>query len=117
MVRPLSLQSGNLKEMTDANLDRLLYYLRVAYASQLAASGDGYVSVGSSLTVIGTASDTSSTQQLASNTRNGSTPGITGYPAAPGIGSEADATFTWQQDQRFEQFPGPGLFDTYGYVN
>lgn len=118
MVRPLSLQSGNLQEMTDANLDRLLYYLRVAYASQLAANGDGYVSVGGSThTVIGTASDTSSTQQMASNTRNGSTPGVTGYPSAPGIGSETDATFTWQQDQSFPAFPAGTVHDAYGYVH
>lgn len=117
MVRPLSLQSGNLQEMTDANLDRLLYYLRVAYASQLAASGDGYVSVGSSLTVIGTATDTSSTQQMASNTRNGSTPGVTGYPSAPGIGTETDANFSFQQDRTFPSFPAGSVHDTDGYVH
>jgi len=117
MVRPLSLQAGNLQEMTDANLDRLLYYLRVAYASQLAGSGDGYVSVGSSLTVIGTAADTSSTQQMASNTRNGSTPGVTGYPAAPGIGTETDANFSFQQDRTFPSFPAGSVHDTDGYVH
>ena len=102
--------------MTDANLDRLLYYLRVAYASQLAANGDGYVSVGNSLTVIGTAADTSSTQQMASNTRNGSTPGVTGYPSAPGIGSETDANFSFQQDRTFPSFPADTVLDADGYV-
>lgn len=116
MVRPLSLQSGNLQEMSDADLDRVLYYLRVAYAAQLNAGGDGAISVGSSLTTIGTAADTSSTQQMASNTRNGSTPGVTGYPAAPGIGSETDANFTFQQDRTYPSFPSAATMDASGYV-
>ena len=41
----------------------------------------------------------------------------TGYPSAPGIGTETDASFTYQQDQSFPYFPGAALFDTYGYVH
>lgn len=71
MARPLRIDgTSGLIEMSDADLDRICYYLRVAYANQLNSNGAGRIFIGATDTVIGTASDTSSTQEVASNPRN-----------------------------------------------
>lgn len=91
--------SDTLQDMSSADLDRLTYYLQVAYAAQLNAGGNGNVNVGGSGTTIGTASDTSSTQQTNTTVRILNNGIIETYPAYPGIGSETDATYTYKQLQ------------------
>lgn len=91
--------SDTLQDMSSSDLDRLTYYLQVAYAAQLNAGGNGNVNVGGSGTTIGTASDTSSTQQTNTTVRILNNGIIETYPAYPGIGSETDATYTYKQLQ------------------
>lgn len=116
MARPLAWTGAHLKEMTDAELDRLIYYLQVAYAAQLDAGGKGYVYVGGTGgTVIGSASDTSSTYQ--ENTTAAPADNIIqSYPVAPGIGSETDTTYTYRQDQSVPTFPSAATQDADGYT-
>jgi len=116
MVRPLEFLSGNLESMSDADLDRLQYYLRVAYAAQLDAGGDGSISVGSSQTSIGSASDTSSTQQTATTVRIVNDGIIQTFPAYPGLGTETDSTFNYQQDQTVPSFPSASTLNADGYA-
>lgn len=116
MVRPLEFLSGNLESMSDADLDRLQYYLRVAYAAQLDAGGDGSISVGSSQTSIGSASDTSSTQQTNTTVRIVNDGIIQTYPAYPGLGTETDSTFNYQQDQTVPSFPSASTLNADGYA-
>lgn len=99
-VFPLKYDGSNtLQDMSAGDLERLIYYTQVAYAAQLNASGDGYVFVGSGATTIGSAADTSSTVQ-ANNTARGINDGIIqGYPAYPGIGTETDTSYSYQQDR------------------
>lgn len=97
-VFPLKYDGSNsLQDMTSAELERVTYYLQVAYAAQISGSGNGHVNVGGSGTTIGTASDTSSTQRTNITTRIVNNGIIEGYPAYPGIGSETDATYTYKQ--------------------
>jgi hypothetical protein len=116
MVRPLRYDSGNLQQMTDANIDRLLYYLRVAFADQLNNSGDGYVYVGSGNTDIGTANDTSATQQSASVTRIVNDGIIQTYPAAPGTGTEIDNAYNFRQDRTEPSAPTTDQLNKDGYL-
>ena len=100
-IRPLYYDNaaGSLRDMTDSDLESVTYNLQVAYAGQLNAGGDGSLNVGGSGTTIGTASDTSSTQQTNTRTRGLNNGIIETFPAHPGIGSETDQTFTYKQDQ------------------
>lgn len=116
MARPLKYDSGNLQEMSDANLDRLAYYLRSAFATQLNNSGNGYIYVGSGNTDIGTVVDTSSTQQVASVTRIVNNGIIETYPAAPGLGSETDNSYNFRQDRSEPAFPTNDQLNKDGYV-
>lgn len=116
MVRPLEFLSGNLESMSDADLDRLQYYLRVAYAAQLNAGGPGSISVGSAQTQIGIASDTSSTQQSATTVRIVNDGVIQTYPAAPGLGTETDSSFTYQQNRTVPSFPSASTLNADGYA-
>ena len=116
MVRPLKYDSGNLQEFSDADLDRLCYNLRVAYANQLNSSGNGYIFTGSGETSIGSASDTSSTQRTSTVTRIVNDGVIQTYPAYPGIGTETDATYNYRQKQGVPTFPTDSTMNTDGYV-
>ena len=99
-VYPLKFDGTNsLQDMTTAELERVTYYTQVAYAAQMNGNGDGYVFVGSGATTIGSASDTSSTQQVNTVTRGINDGVIQGYPAFPGIGSETDTVYSYQQDR------------------
>ena len=114
MARPLKINgTSGLKQMTDGELDRLQYNIRTRYASFLqyyhtstgvnaangqTASGNGpagALNVGavSGWTSIGSATDTISTQQTATNPRNNS--GGDDYPASPGIGSNTVTTYNF----------------------
>ena len=118
MARPLKINgTSGLKQMTDGELDRIQYNLRIRYASFLrywhtssgvnAAGGQttsgngpgGALNVGSvsGWTSIGSATDTISTQQTATNPRNNS--GGDDYPASPGIGSSTVTTYAYYQNR------------------
>ena len=117
MVQPLKYDGSNtLQDMTDAELDRLRYYTQVAYAAQLNAAGNGHVNVAGSGTDIGTATDTSSTQQINSVTRILNNGIIETYPGYPGIGSETDASYTYRQLRSVPSAVTSGTFNSYGMV-
>jgi len=119
MARPLKINgTSGLKQMSDADLDRLQYNLRKRYASFLAyyhtsssgvnaANGQtssgtgpaGALNVGSvsGWTSIGSATDTKSTQQSATQERNNS--GGDDYPSFPGLGTSTVATFAYHQNR------------------
>ena len=99
-VFPLKYDGSNtLQDMSSSDLERLIYYLQVAYAAQLNGSGNGYVFVGSGATTIGSAADTSATTQTNQTARGINDGIIQGYPSFPGIGSETDTSYSYQQDQ------------------
>ena len=108
--------SDTIKDMSSANLERLTYYLQTAYAAQLNAGGDGYVFVGSGATAIGSATDTSATQQINSTQRIINDGVIQGYPAYPGVGSETDTTYNYQQDRTVPSAVSSGTFNRYGML-
>jgi len=115
MARPIRYDGVNdLIEMTDAQLDRLAYYLRVAYATQLANSGKGYIYSGSGGTFIGSATDTRSTARTAQRTRNYS--GGSDWPSYPGIGTETVNTYNYRQDRTVPSVPSDANLDASGYV-
>lgn len=117
MVQPLKWDGASaLIEMTDAELDRLRYYTQVAYAAQLNAAGNGHVNVGGSGTDIGTATDTSSTQQINSVTRILNNGIIETYPGYPGIGSETDTTYTYRQLRTVPAAVSSAAFNSSGMV-
>ena len=98
VARPLKYDGTNtLQDMSDADLERLTYILQRVYALQLDAGGEGSLNVGGGGTTIGTASDTSSTQQTATTVRILNDGIIQTYPAYPGIGAETDTTYTYKQ--------------------
>ena len=98
VARPLKYDGTNtLQDMSDADLERLIYQLQSSYAEQINSGGNGNVNVGGSGTTIGTASDTSSTQQTNTTVRILNDGIIQTFPAYPGIGSETDATYTYKQ--------------------
>jgi hypothetical protein len=98
VARPLAYDGTNtLQDMTDANLERLIYVLQESYANQLINNGNGHLNVGGSGTTIGTAVDTSATQQIDGNLRILNDGIVQTYPAYPGIGTETDATYTYKQ--------------------
>jgi len=100
VARPLKYDGTNtLQDMSDADLERLTYILQRVYALQLDAGGEGSLNVGGGGTTIGTASDTSSTEQVSGTLKITNDGIIQGYPAYPGIGTETDATYTYKQLQ------------------
>lgn len=108
MSRPLRFDgTAGLIEMSDADLDRLCYYLRVAYSTQLNSNGQGSINVGGSGTNIGSASDTSRTQ----NVNTGSN-----YQPYPGTGTETDASFTYYQNRNIPSSPSSSILDSQGFV-
>lgn len=115
-VFPMKYDSDVLRDMTDANLERLIYYLQVAYAAQLNASGNGYIFVGSGETTIGSATDTSKTQQVNQTQKIVNDGVIQGYPAYPGVGSETDTTYSYQQKRTVPSAVSSGSFNRYGMI-
>jgi len=119
MARPLKINgTSGLKQMSDTELDRLQYNIRKRYASFLnyyhtsstgvnAANGQtssgtgpaGALNVGSvsGWTSIGSATDTASTQQTATQARNNS--GGDDYPSFPGLGTSTVATYAYHQNR------------------
>ena len=107
MSRPLRIDgTAGLQEMSDADLDRLCYYLRVAYANVLQSGGHGSVNVGGSGTTFGSMSDTSRTQRV--NTGSN-------VQSAPGTGTETDATFTYKQIITGPSSPTDNTLNTQGF--
>ena len=115
-VFPMIFDNGTLKDMTPTNLLRLVYYLQVAYAAQISGNGDGYVYAGSGGTSIGSAADTSATQQINSTTRGVNDGIIQGYPAYPGVGSETDTSYAYRQDRTVPSAVSSGDFNSYGMI-
>ena len=107
MSRPLRIDgTAGLVEMSDANLDRLCYNLRVAYSTQINSNGNGSVNIGGSGTTIGTMSDTSRTQRV--NTGSNTQP-------YPGTGTETDATFTYKQIRTYPSSPSNSTLNLEGF--
>ena len=108
MSRPLRIDgTAGLIEMSDADLDKLCYRLRRAYADQLNANGNGSLNVGGSGTTIGSASDTSRTQRV--NTGSNTQP-------YPGTGTETDASFTYKQNRNIPSSPSSTTLNNDGFV-
>lgn len=93
--------------MSDADLDKLCYRLRRAYADQLNANGNGSLNVGGSGTTIGSASDTSRTERV--NTGSNTQP-------YPGTGTETDASFTYKQNRNIPSSPSSTTLNNDGFV-
>jgi hypothetical protein len=108
--------ADTIKDMSSANLERLIYYLQTAYAAQLNASGNGYIFVGSGETTIGSATDTSNTQQTNSTQRIINDGIIQGYPSYPGVGTETDTTYSYQQKRTVPSAVSSGDFNRYGMI-
>lgn len=117
MARPIYYDGSNdLREMSDAQLDRLQYYLLVAYANQLNVNGDGYIFIGSGATAIGSAVDTKSTQQINSTAAPSNDRITQTYPAYPGVGTTTVTTYNYQQDRTYPSFPTAAVLDESGYA-
>lgn len=116
MARPIYYDGSNtLQEMSDSQLERLVYYVQVAYANQLNAGGKGYVYIGSGGTAIGSAVDTKSTEQINSRAAP-SNDGVTQtYPGYPGIGTTTVTTYNYQQD-RTQPVTIAETYNTSGYL-
>ena len=117
MTRPLYYDGFDLRTMSSSQADRVVYYLQVAYANQLDAAGDGAIYTASSGGVsIGSALDTSSTVQDATQAAP-SDDGITQtYPAYPGIGAETDTTYYYRQNVSWPNFPSNSELDSASYL-
>lgn len=108
--------SNTLQDMSATDLQRLIYNLQTAYADQLNGGGDGYVFVGSGSTSIGSASDTSATQQTNQNQAFVNDGIIIGYPSYPGVGSETDTTYAYRQDRTTPSAPSADTFNYDGMI-
>lgn len=108
--------TDSLQDMTSAELERVIYYTQVAYALQISGAGNGHVNVGGGDTAIGSASDTSSTQQINVTTRIVNNGIIEGYPGYPGIGSETDATYSYTQDRAVPSAVSSANFNVNGLL-
>ena len=138
MARPLKIKSGNdgLKEMTDAELDRICYNLRARYAALLSAGTitNGLVQSGSATgyTLIGSAANTIATQSTNNNARtldaaddttptyDGTTaPSAGDWPAQASTGTNTVTTYNYYQDRRVPSYPSASTFnsDSYFYWN
>ena len=128
MSRPLYYDASgasnviNLRAMTDAELDALAHSVRVAYAAQLNAGGEGSLFVGSSgSTSIGSLRDTLSTQVLTPQSVGqspGNQPGTEQYPPYPGIGHDQSAALTYFRQKRTTppSFPNTTTLGTHSYL-
>ena len=121
MNRPLRYDTSgdtiNLREMTDANLERLVYYTQVAYATQLNSSGKGYIAAGSFGTTIGSHQDTLSATQINQEPSPGNQPGASQYPASfPGITEVNGINYTYSQDRTVPTFPNESTLNANSYL-
>lgn len=117
MVRPLYRESANiLAEMTNSQLERLVYTLQRAYANQLDNGGNGHINVGGSGTSIGSATDTVSTVQTSGGIAAPPNNGVQSYPSPPGIGDTGSGSFSYKQDRGVPSFPSNTAFDEKGFV-
>ena len=121
MNRPLRYDTSgdtiNLREMTDANLERLVYYTQVAYATQLNSNGKGYIATGSFGTSIGSHQDTLSAQQINQNPSPGNQPGTSQYPGSyPGITEVNGINYTYSQDRTVPTFPNESTLNANSYL-
>jgi hypothetical protein len=114
---PLKYASDTLQEMTDAELERLSYNLRVAYANQINSDGNGSISVGISYTNIGSAINTRSARAVNSFTTAEYTAAGNSYPAYPSGTARNDFTYNYQQLQTVPSFPSDATLKTSGYAN
>lgn len=115
VARPLKYDGSNvLQDMSDADLERLTYNLQAAYAAQLNANGNGYIYIGASGTSIGSASDTSATQQVNAVEKITNDGIIQGYPSYPGTGSETDTTYSYRQDRNVPTAVSSATFNVDG---
>jgi hypothetical protein len=107
----------NIRQMTDANLERLVYYTQVAYATQLNSSGNGYIFTGSGATAIGSHQDTLSDQQINQTASPNNAPGTSQYPATyPGITEVNGTLYAYQQDRTFPAFPNESTLNANSYL-
>ena len=107
----------NIREMTDANLERLVYYTQVAYATQLDNNGKGYIFAGTGATAIGSHQDTLSEQNISNNPSPGNQSGTSQYPAShPGITETNGILYEYQQDRTFPAFPNAATLNTNSYL-
>lgn len=116
MSTPLK-YDGDLREFSTANLERLSYLLRVAYADHLNNRGtaSGRVFVGSSGgTAIGSLADHKSTQQTNTRTRNYSNG--EDWPSYPGIGTTTVATYNYRQYRTTVTAPSNSTLDNSSYM-
>jgi len=138
MARPLKIKSGNdgLKEMTDAELDRICYNLRARFATQLNADTitTSKIVIGSvsGYTLIGTGANTIATQVTNTKARTNSagddiTPTYDGttapsagdWPSQASIGTNTVTTYNYYQDRRVPSYPSNSTLnsDAYFYWN
>lgn len=120
MTRPLRYDGTgdtiNIREMTDADLERLVYYVQVAYASQLNSSGKGYIFTGSGSTAIGSLQDTLTDPDEADIASPNNQPGGGSFPPAPGLEIIDGVTYNYQQDRTVPSFPNQATLNTDSYL-
>lgn len=117
MTRPLYFDGSNtLQQMSDAQLDRLCYYLAVAYAAQLNASGNGSVNLAATGTALGGTANQRKIAQTATVTRIVNDGIIQTYPAYPGTASQTVANYAPYQVQTIPSAPSDATFNSSGYV-
>ena len=117
MSLPLKYDSGDLREYSTDDRNRLSYLLRVAYATHLSAGSgaEGSIYVASSgHTDIGSLVDHKSTAEIATNARNYS--GGTDYPSYPSLGTSSVATFGYRQNRNTVTAPDNAALDDDSYT-
>lgn len=120
MARPLYYDGSNLREMTDAQLERIVYYTQQAWANQINTSGNvGEVFVGTSGTgsvAIGSQTDTLSAvdvNQRAAPSNDGTNQS---YPAYPGLDTTTGTTYSYRQYTNAGSWISELTANTYGYL-
>ena len=120
MNRPLHYDGSgdtiNIREMTDANLERLVYYTQVAYAAQLNSSGKGYIFAGTGATAIGSHQDTLSASNTPNRTDAAPGDGTQTHPGSPGLTSVNGINYAYQQDRTFPSFASESALNTDSYL-
>lgn len=117
MTRPLYYDGFDLRTMSSSQADRVVYYLQLAYANQLDAAGDGAIyAAASGGSSIGSALDTSSTLQEATQAAPSNDGVFQSYPAYPGIGTETDTTYYYRQNISWPLFPSNSELDSASYL-
>ena len=119
LARPLKIDSNDLKEMSDADMQRLRYNLRRAYADQLNSGGKGYIYIGSGGTSIGSKSDTShlvGTGSLTRGVNDGVDDNARAAALSVSVGTHTDNTYQYRQDRTVPSYPSNASLDSDGYV-